>query len=147
MLVTRTIGRAARSERLLVARDGAEAVRILKTYLLPALVLLDLKLPRLSGMEVLSAVREDERLLAMPIVILTSGGDQSEVAACYALGCNAFVRKNIDYHCYVQELTRTLEFWLDINCLPPIDAPDETSQTAVPTEAAVVGLGASVFLR
>lgn len=122
-LATRSISKAGRREDMVVARDGAEALRILKTSSPPILMLLDLKLPRLSGMEVLSAVREDDRLRALPIVILTSGGEPSEVAACYALGCNAFIQKSNNYEVYLDSFTKTLEFWLDVNRLPPIESP------------------------
>ncbi len=138
-LATRTVSKAGRLERMFVARDGAEGLSILKNCIPPGLVLLDLKLPRLSGMDVLSAVRQDERLCGLPIIILTSGGEPSEVAACYELGCNAFIRKSTDYETYIDELTRTLEFWLDINSLPPIARPPNLESEDVPhrKEAAV----------
>jgi CheY-like chemotaxis protein len=119
----RTLQQAGRTESMVVARDGEEALKALRTQPAPKLVLLDLKLPRLSGMEVLTAVREDERLASIPIVVLTSSGEQTDIAACYGLGCNAFVQKAIEYDEYVRELTATLEFWLDINAPPPIAPP------------------------
>ncbi len=122
-LATRTLKKSGRVERMHVARDGEEALAMLKEKQPPALMLLDLKLPRLSGMDVLTAVREDDRLRTLPIVVLTSSNEQSDVAACFELGCNAFVRKSIGFEDYVRELGTTLSFWLDINCPPPIEPP------------------------
>lgn len=123
-LATRTFSKAGRSEAIRVARDGEEALELLRTLPPPNLLLLDLKLPRLSGMDVLTSVREDERLKTLPVVILTSSNEQSDVAACFGLGCNAFVRKSIDFNQYVDEFQTTIRFWLDTNCAPPIQAPE-----------------------
>lgn len=122
-LATRTFTKSGRTETLRTARDGEEALDLLRRLPPPLLVFLDLKLPRLSGMDVLLAIREDERLKTLPVIVLTSSNEQSDVAACFGLGCNAFVRKSIDFDQYVDELNTTLKFWLDTNCPPPIDAP------------------------
>ena len=114
-LATRTFSAKQRLERYKVARDGEEGLDILKAEETPALVLLDLKLPRLSGVEVLMAMKDDERLRKVPVVVLTSSDELSDRAACYDLGCNAFVRKPIDYDEYKRELTTTLDFWLGVN--------------------------------
>lgn len=114
-LATRTFTRAGRQERFEVARDGEEALRKLRAQEPPSLVLLDLKLPRLSGIDVLLAIRDDERLRTVPVVVLTSSDERSDIAACYELGCNAFVRKPIDYEEYTGELRTTLDFWLGVN--------------------------------
>src|SRR5687768_10718228 len=91
-LATRVFNKSGRTERLVIARDGAQALKILKESAPPALVLLDLKLPRLSGIEVLMAIRDDERIRCVPIVVLTSSDEKTDVAACYDLGCNAFIK-------------------------------------------------------
>jgi CheY-like chemotaxis protein len=122
-LARRSIEKSKRLETVTVARDGTQALALLMSGPPPALVLLDLKLPRLSGMDVLSSIREDERLKTLPIVILTSSDHISDVAACFNMGCNAFVRKAIEFEDYMSELAKTLEFWLDINCPPPIALP------------------------
>lgn len=114
-LATRVFSMAQRNERFQVARDGEEALKVLKNSEPPALVLLDLKLPRLSGVEVLMAMKDDERLKVVPIVVLTSSDEKSDRMACYELGCNAFVRKPIDYDQYRIDLKVTLDFWLDVN--------------------------------
>ena len=102
-----------------MARDGEEALNALRASLIPALVLLDLKLPRLSGVDILIAIRDDERLAAVPIVILTSSDERADIEACYALGCNAYVRKPVDFGEYTHDLKLALEFWLGVNRLPP----------------------------
>jgi CheY-like chemotaxis protein len=104
-----------RKELLKTARDGEEALELLKNEETPTLVLLDLKLPRLSGVEVLMAIKDDERLRVVPIVILTSSDEKTDRSACYELGCNAFIRKPVDYDQYKQNLKVMLEFWLDVN--------------------------------
>ena len=118
-LATRTFKQAGRSEEWRVAHDGEEALEMLKDSTPPTLVLLDLKLPRLSGVDVLTAIRDDERLGRTPVVVLTSSDERTDLAACYALGCNAFVRKPVDYAEYTRDLRATLEFWLDVNRIPP----------------------------
>ncbi len=118
-LATRTFKLAGRSEEWRVAHDGEEALEMLKDETPPTLVLLDLKLPRLSGVDVLTAIRDDERLGRTPVVVLTSSDERTDLAACYALGCNAFVRKPVDYEEYTRDLRTTLDFWLNVNRTPP----------------------------
>lgn len=120
-LATRTFKQAGRSEEWRVAHDGEEALEMLKDATPPTLVLLDLKLPRLSGVDVLTAIRDDARLGRTPVVVLTSSDERTDLAACYALGCNAFVRKPVDYEEYTRDLRTTLEFWLNVNRTPPPD--------------------------
>ncbi len=104
-----------RPEALLVARDGEEALTILRANCNPVLLLLDLKLPRLSGVDVLIAMKDDERLRAIPVVVLTSSDEVTDVGACYDLGCSAFIRKPVDYHQFMSIMEATLRFWLSIN--------------------------------
>jgi CheY-like chemotaxis protein len=114
-LASRTFAASERVEDYRVARDGEEALEILKREERPSLILLDLKLPRLSGVDVLMAIRDDPKLKTVPVVVLTSSDEKSDRSACYELGFNAFVRKPIDYDDYRKELTVTLDFWLGIN--------------------------------
>jgi two-component system response regulator len=115
-LARRVISMINRPECLKTAQDGEEALKILQTEEdTPTLILLDLKLPRLSGVEVLMAIKDDPRLTVVPVVILTSSDEKSDRSACYELGCNAFVRKPMDYELYIKELTIMLQFWLDVN--------------------------------
>jgi two-component system, response regulator len=132
-LATRVFNKSGRTERLVIARDGAQALKILRENPPPTLVLLDLKLPRLSGIEVLMAIRDDGRIKCVPIVVLTSSDEKTDVAACYDLGCNAFIKKAVEYEQYVSELRTTLDFWLTVNRAPPIASPE----TEEPEPAAV----------
>ena len=120
-LATRTFKQSGRNEEWRVARDGEEALEMLKSPVPPLLVLLDLKLPRLSGVDVLTAIRDDERIGHIPVVVLTSSDERTDLAACYALGCNAFVRKPVEYGEYTPDLRTTLDFWLNVNRIAPVD--------------------------
>lgn len=106
---------------VIVASDGLEALE----YLLgtgryahrdardvPALVLLDLKLPKLSGIEVLRRVREDERTRYVPVVILTSSSEEEDIVASLANGANSYVRKPVDFARFVEQLQRLQVYWL-----------------------------------
>ncbi len=114
-LARRVITQLNRTECVRTAHDGEEALRFLQEIEIPALILLDLKLPRLSGVEVLMAIKDNPRLRVVPVVILSSSDEKSDRNACYELGCNAFVKKPVDYDKYRSELKTMLEFWLDIN--------------------------------
>lgn len=113
---------------VVVVRDGVEAL----DYLFatgryagrdltkpPAVVLLDLKLPKLSGLEVLKCVREDPRTKIIPVVILTSSNEERDIVASYQLGINSFVRKPIDFHEFQKVVKEIGVYWLLVN-QPPI---------------------------
>jgi two-component system response regulator len=108
-----------------VARDGAEALDRLfaddnADRALPALILLDLKLPKVDGFEVLHRIRADERTRLIPVVILTSSGQEEDVLAGYAGGANAFVRKPVAFSGFAEAVRALGMFWLLIN-EPPRD--------------------------
>ncbi len=115
LVARRALTRAKRSEQLLVARNGEEALEILRTRSSPVLVLLDVRLPRISGIEVLMAMKDDTRLRTVPVVVMTSSSEISDLGACYELGCNAFVRKPIDFEEYLAAYEATFNFWLGTN--------------------------------
>jgi len=114
-LARRAFRLTERRETLEVARNGEEALEMLRLKSSPVVVLLDLKLPRLSGVEVLMAMKDDRRLATIPVVVLTSSNEISDVGACYELGCSAFVRKPIEYEPFMAAMTATLNFWLSVN--------------------------------
>jgi two-component system response regulator len=103
-----------------VARDGVEALEVLRTATtLPDLVLLDLKLPKVDGLEVLEQMRADERLRAIPVVIFTSSSQEEDMVKGYGLGANSYVRKPVDFD-HFMEATRQLGlYWLMLNEPPP----------------------------
>ena len=85
---------------------------------MPALVLLDLKLPRVSGLEVLAAVRADGRLRSYPIVILTSSGEEEDLVAAYREGANSYVRKPVDFAEFAHAVGQLGLYWLVLNRTP-----------------------------
>lgn len=119
-MTTRAFKKVGRTERVEICRDGEEAVRKLESLQdVPLLILLDLKLPRLDGVEVLTAIRDSGSTRTVPVVVMTSSDEPTDRAACYALGCNAFVRKPIDFDQYMEQVGMVFRFWLDVNVGPP----------------------------
>jgi len=116
-----------------LAGDGVEALDYLlgtggyanrDTSILPRLILLDLKLPRVDGLEVLRRVREDEHTKLLPIVILTASGERRDIVDSFRLGANAYIRKPVDFNQFTDALRHTCEFWLLVNePLPPPRKP------------------------
>ncbi len=127
-LTLRALAKGNFSNEVVVARDGVEALDYLfglgphagrDVLDLPTLVLLDLKLPRIEGLEVLRRIRADDRTRLLPVVILTSSTLDEDLDAGYSLGANAYVRKPVDFAAFV-EAARTLGlFWLLVNEAPP----------------------------
>ena len=113
---------------VVVVRDGAEAIDYLfgsgkfegrDTSVQPSLVLLDLQLPKISGLEVLRRIRADDRTKLLAVVILTSSKQDEDVARGYALGANAYVRKPVDFGEFAKAATTVGLFWLLLNEPPP----------------------------
>src|ERR1700676_2903705 len=114
-----------------VAEDGAEALDFLfcrgphkdRSFSHPPkLVLLDLKLPKVDGLEVLKAIRSDERTKAIPVVILTSSKEQRDVIDGYNLGVSAYIQKPVDFDQFSETIRQIGMFWLLINQAPPAGA-------------------------
>ena len=114
---------------VVVARDGAEALDYLfgtgkytgrDTALMPQVVLLDLKLPKIEGLEVLRRVRADERTKLLPVVILTSSNEDQDRIAGYGLGANSYVRKPVDFSQFLDAARHLGLYWLVLNEAPPI---------------------------
>jgi CheY-like chemotaxis protein len=113
---------------VVVAHDGIEALDFLfgtgthagrDLSSMPALTLLDLKLPRLSGLEVLQRIRLDERTKLLPVVILTSSKEDVDLIAGYSLGCNGYVRKPVSFSEFVEATRQVGLYWLLLNETPP----------------------------
>jgi two-component system response regulator len=113
-----------------VARDGAEALDWLfrrgafasrPEHPIPSLILLDLKLPKLSGLEVLAQLRQHESTRHIPVVVFTSSGEQTDLRRSYRLGANAYVKKPIDFREYKELIADLGSFWLRRNALPMND--------------------------
>jgi two-component system response regulator len=107
--------------RVVVLRDGAEAVAYLAdpARALPSVVLLDLSLPKLSGLEVLAQLRSRARTRALPVVLLTSSREDADIKTGYHQGANSFVRKPVDFDELVRVLGDLTAYWLSLNQLPP----------------------------
>jgi len=110
-----------------VVRDGQEALDYLRCEgdfadrdpcELPQVVLLDLKLPKLGGHEVLRAIRQDERLRLLPVVIMTSSTEDGDVATSYDLGANSYVRKPVDFEQFSEAVRQLGLYWLVLNQAP-----------------------------
>ena len=112
---------------VVVARDGEEALDYLyrrggfegRPNGNPAVLLLDLKLPKVDGLEVLQQVRADEKLKMIPVVVLTSSHEERDLVASYRLGVNAYVVKPVDFHEFVNAVKDLGGFWALINEPPP----------------------------
>jgi len=118
------------AERIQVARDGEEALNYLfcrGVYSArsfdqpPRLVLLDLKLPKLAGQEVLRQVKSDLRTKAIPVVVMTSSVEEKDVTQSYRLGVNSYVQKSVDFDLFRQRVKQLGLYWLDVNEPPPSD--------------------------
>ena len=115
------------ANEVVVAHDGEEALDYLfcrgkfsgRPESNPALLLLDLKLPKVNGLEVLQQVRSTERLKLLPVVVLTSSHEEKDVIRSYQLGVNAYVVKPVDFHAFVNAVKELGVFWAVVNEPPP----------------------------
>lgn len=127
-LTRRALNRSNVANRLVLVTDGAEALDYLfatgeyaerDASDLPQVILLDLKLPKIDGLEVLRRIRADERTRLLPVVVLTSSNRERDIIDSYKLGANSYVRKPVDFEQFVLA-TRTLGlYWLVLNEPPP----------------------------
>jgi CheY-like chemotaxis protein len=115
------------ANEVVVTRDGEEALDYLyhrgkfqaRSYGNPAVLLLDLKLPKVDGLEVLKQIKSDEKLKLIPVVVLTSSHEEKDMVASYKLGVNAYVVKPVDFHEFVNAIKELGAFWAVINEPPP----------------------------
>lgn len=113
---------------IVVARDGAEALDYLfgsgsyagrEPMANPLLVLLDLKLPKVNGLEVLRRMREDIRTRSVPVIVFTSSTEEQDILDSYRLGANSYIRKPVDYGQFCDNMKQVMSYWLSVNQLPP----------------------------
>jgi two-component system, response regulator len=118
--------------QVVVAHDGVEALEYLfgsssqPARALPQVVLLDLKLPKVNGLEVLQKIRADARTRLLPVVMLTTSREERDVVASYALGVNSYVQKPVDFVQFSEAVRQLGLYWLLINVTPPSGPPKPT---------------------
>lgn len=127
LLTIRALKKSNFANEVVVARDGAEAIEILfspgaedgnNPRYLPELILLDLKLPKISGIEVLARIRQHERTKLLPVVVLTSSDEEKDIVASYGLGANSYVRKPVDFQKFIEAIQNLGLYWLVLNTSP-----------------------------
>jgi len=108
-----------------VVRDGVEALERLQdgTRPTPSLVLLDIQMPRADGFTVLERIKSDPRLHVLPVVMLTSSDEESDIARSYGLGSNSYVTKPIEADALFDRISRIPSYWFRVNSLPPLETP------------------------
>ncbi len=121
MLTLRALQKSNVVNEVITARDGEEALALLlgEDRINPALVLLDLKLPKVDGMEVLRRLRADERAGLVPVVILTSSKEEGDLVQGYRNGANSYIRKPVDFEKFVDAVRQLGLYWLILNEPPP----------------------------
>jgi len=127
-LTKRALARHRIGNEMVVARDGVEALDWLfgtgqhagrDARDTPTIILLDLKLPKVDGLEVLKRLRADERTKLLPVVVLTSSNEERDVITSYNLGANSYVRKPVDFEQFSEAVRQLGLYWLLLNQPPP----------------------------
>jgi CheY-like chemotaxis protein len=129
-LTLRAFARSNIANEIVVARDGEEALDYLfatgthgdrDPSRVPSVVLLDLQLPKMAGLDVLRRIREDERTRRLPVVVLTSSDEEQDMVRSYDLGANSFVRKPVDFADFIDAARHLGRYWLVLNETSKID--------------------------
>ena len=127
-LTLRALRKSKILNEIVVARDGAEALDYLfgsgkyagrDTTIQPQLILLDLKLPKVDGLEVLKRLRADPRTSLLPVTILTTSNEERDIVTSYKLGVNSYVRKPVDSDSFMEAVRQLGLYWLVLNNAPP----------------------------
>lgn len=139
-LALRAIGKSATNAVLINAHDGTEALNLLfglgenggcDASSVPHLILLDLNLPGVSGLEVLRRIRKDSRTRSIPVVMLTSSGQEKDILYAYCLGANGYLRKQMDYGEFCRDISQVVSYWLNLNQGPPLSADRRISAARI----------------
>jgi CheY-like chemotaxis protein len=128
LLAIRALKKNKIMNEVVVARDGAEALDYLfgtgayegrDTSVMPQVILLDLKLPKINGLEVLKRLRNDDRTKLLPVVVLTSSREDRDLNESYRLGANSYIRKPVDFAQFSEAIKQLGLYWLVLNEAPP----------------------------
>ncbi len=128
LLTLRALRTGQVANDIVVTRDGAEALDFLfatgpyaerEKPGLPELILLDLKLPKLDGLEVLQRIRQDVRTRHLPVVVLTSSDEENDILESYSRGANSYIRKPVDFAQFTEAVKQLKLYWLVLNVPPP----------------------------
>ena len=129
ILTLRALQKSKIANDVVVARDGVEALDYLfgrgaysdpASHVMPQLILLDLKLPKVDGLQVLREVRANERTRRLPIVVFTSSSEEEDLLSSYNLGANSYIRKPVDFEQFVEATTQLGMYWLVLNEAAPM---------------------------
>lgn len=123
-LAIRALRKAKVANEIRVAHDGEEALQFMQevaagTTPMPQLVLLDLKLPKVEGLDVLRAIRATEKTGILPVVVLTSSDEERDIVASYRLGVNSYIRKPVNFTDFAEATRQLGMYWLLLNQCPP----------------------------
>jgi two-component system, response regulator len=140
-LTLRSFRKSNMTAEVVVARNGVEALDYIfgtgayegrDMGAAPAVILLDLKMPKLSGVEVLRRLQQDPRTRLIPVVVLSSSNEEKDKMECYQLGANSYIRKSVDFNQFSETIRSLGHYWLVLNEAPPLKdvKPAETSAGA-----------------
>jgi CheY-like chemotaxis protein len=124
MLMKRAFAKGHINNKLYIAKNGEEAIDFFKKRgkfkdaPTPALVLLDLKMPKLNGFEVLKVIKSDHNLRSIPIVVLTSSEMEKDIEEAYRIGCNSYIVKPVNFESFIKTIIEIKEYWLTISRIP-----------------------------
>jgi len=127
-LTLRAFRKTRRSTRIVVVRDGVDALDWLFATghhagrgldLWPQVILLDLKLPKIDGLEVLRRIRSDPRTELLPVVVVSASNEESDIVHAYRAGASGYIRKPVDFIHFTQAMEQFAAYWLDLNLPPP----------------------------
>jgi two-component system response regulator len=126
-LILRAFKKLTHDTRLEIVNDGASALEILsglsesiskKTKHGPRVILLDLNMPKVDGLQILRSIKSDEFARTIPVVILTSSTNEEDIKECYQSGANSYIVKPLNYEDFFQTVSEIIHYWLDLNHLP-----------------------------
>ena len=129
LLAVRALKKCNIKNKIIVARDGVEALDYLfgtgqyqgrDLSDMPQIILLDLKLPKVDGLEVLKKIRSDDRTRLLPVAVLTSSKEEKDMVDSYTLGANSYIRKPVDFDQFTESVRQLGLYWLVINEPPPL---------------------------